>query len=388
MNSEETYDFLSISKTDKVILSCAGLYPRSPRHSIFCRIRQVTVVSLIVLVAVPITVFGIQNISNTMKLTQALFISLSILVSEVKIINFIVNLDKLVLFKKYLSSDIFHDKAWMNIKRMKRDMEDINKVRMFYRFMILIGLVTLFLEPFFDKSEENRLPFESWIPWDISDFKNYVLTYLGQTSCTIIAVATTATIDILFATMCSIACTEIRVLKYNLENLDYSALDLLVKNELRRNIILYDEILNATEAIEKLFSYGILGQFFSSIIVICFTLLHLISPSTGEESDPLARYSYLTSCGTYLMCVMTEVSIYCIYGQAVLTESSDINQATYLSNWYVSNIPARKDLIMLRERAKKPIILTAGGLFPLTLETLVKIFKTSYSFLAVLRQRS
>nr|QXE93268.1 odorant receptor 42 [Eucryptorrhynchus brandti] len=145
---------------------------------------------------------------------------------------------------------------------------------------------------------------------------------------------------------------------------------------------------SASEAIEKLFSYGVLGQFFSSIIVICFTLFHLISPSMDEESDPLARYSYLTSCLAYLMCMLAEVSIYCIYGQGVLTESSDINQATYLSNWYVSNIHAKKDLIMLRERAKRPIILTAGGLFPLTLETLVKIFKTSYSFLAVLRQRN
>nr|QXE93256.1 odorant receptor 30 [Eucryptorrhynchus brandti] len=391
MNSKETYDFLSISKTEKVILSCAGLYPSSPRNSIFCRIRQIITLSVIVLVVVPITVFGIQNISNTMKSTQAFFISLSIVASIVKIINFIINLDKLVLFKKYLSSDIFHDKAWINIKRMKRDMEDISKVSKFYGLMITTGLIALFMEPFFDKSDENsyfRLPFESWIPWDISDFRNYMLTYLAQTSFATTAAVTTAAIDSLFATMCSIVCTEIRVLKYNLGNLDYFAPDLLVRNELRRNIILYEEILNASEAIEKLFSYGVLGQFFSSIIVICFTLFHLISPSMDEESDPLARYSYLTSCLAYLMCMLAEVSIYCIYGQGVLTESSDINQATYLSNWYVSNIHAKKDLIMLRERAKRPIILTAGGLFPLTLETLVKIFKTSYSFLAVLRQRN
>ncbi|XP_064212237.1 putative odorant receptor 85d [Tribolium castaneum] len=129
--------------------------------------------------------------------------------------------------------------------------------------------------------------------------------------------------------------------------------------------------------VEKTFSKGIFIQFFASVIVICFAgFLIIITPVLSMQ------FLYLT---LYFMCMISQVAIYCWYGHYVMTTSDEIGQDFYMSNWYESDVAFRKDIIIFMERVKKPVTFTAGNFITLSLVTLTRILRSSYSYVAVLQ---
>ncbi|XP_060519168.1 odorant receptor Or1 isoform X2 [Cylas formicarius] len=161
-------------------------------------------------------------------------------------------------------------------------------------------------------------------------------------------------------------------------NLDYSLPPGIVRRQLKRNALFHLEILKVANLTERFFTYGILVQFLSSIFVICFTGFQMmLIPTLSSDFFHFV---------VYLACMLSQVAIFCCYGHFVTNESSDIGEAIYLSNWYMSDLSVRKDLLIVMENTKKPILLTAGKFLPLVMSTLTAILRSSYSFLAVLQQ--
>ncbi|CAH2010046.1 unnamed protein product [Acanthoscelides obtectus] len=82
-----------------------------------------------------------------------------------------------------------------------------------------------------------------------------------------------------------------------------------------------------------------------------------------------------------------QIYFYCWYGQDIVLKSIEISVSYYLTNWYnaySSNV--RTYLFLFMERSKRPLVLRAGGVFPLTLSTLMSILRSSYSYMAVLQR--
>ncbi|KAL1497439.1 hypothetical protein ABEB36_008413 [Hypothenemus hampei] len=133
---------------------------------------------------------------------------------------------------------------------------------------------------------------------------------------------------------------------------------------------------------ESIFAFGIFGQFFFSTIGICFVAMYLILPMNTENDTTFVQY--LT--GAYALIYMfLDITLYCIFGHLVISESLSVSSAIYSSNWYDIHPMLRKDLIVFRESARIPATLTVGKLFPLTFETLIKLLRITYSFFACLK---
>ncbi|KAJ8943466.1 hypothetical protein NQ314_009748, partial [Rhamnusium bicolor] len=64
--------------------------------------------------------------------------------------------------------------------------------------------------------------------------------------------------------------------------------------------------------------------------------------------------------------------------------SNTVTTAIYMSEWYNFDQKSKKALITLMERAKRPMMVTAGKILDLSLETFTMIIRRSYSLLAVL----
>ncbi|XP_050302653.1 odorant receptor 94a-like [Anthonomus grandis grandis] len=88
---------------------------------------------------------------------------------------------------------------------------------------------------------------------------------------------------------------------------------------------------------------------------------------------------------TYGVNMLSELGLYCWYGNMILFESSEIMISSYLSNWYERSRPVKKILFMLMERAKKPMRIKGGNYIALNYVTFVMIIKYSYSYFALLR---
>ncbi|CAH2010041.1 unnamed protein product [Acanthoscelides obtectus] len=88
----------------------------------------------------------------------------------------------------------------------------------------------------------------------------------------------------------------------------------------------------------------------------------------------------LVQCGTSGLAI-------CFVGFQLMVTSIEISISYYLTDWYnacSSNV--RNHLFLIMERTKRPLELRAGGVFPLTLSTLMSILRSSYSYMAVLQR--
>jgi hypothetical protein len=54
-------------------------------------------------------------------------------------------------------------------------------------------------------------------------------------------------------------------------------------------------------------------------------------------------------------------------------QSNNLASAVYMGKWYEYDIKSRKALIILMERSKKPIIITAGKMLDLSLVTFTTV---------------
>ncbi|CAH1374448.1 unnamed protein product [Tenebrio molitor] len=66
---------------------------------------------------------------------------------------------------------------------------------------------------------------------------------------------------------------------------------------------------------------------------------------------------------------------------------NSLTSAIYMSKWYDYTPQSKKALLILMERCKRPINITAGKVLEVSLETFILILKRSYSLLAVLKSQ-
>ncbi|RZC41685.1 7tm 6 domain containing protein, partial [Asbolus verrucosus] len=67
--------------------------------------------------------------------------------------------------------------------------------------------------------------------------------------------------------------------------------------------------------------------------------------------------------------------------------SNTLTTSIYMGNWYEYDTKSKKVLLILMERSKVPMKVTAGKLLDLSLETFTTVLKRSYSLLAVLKNQ-
>ncbi|VVC98469.1 unnamed protein product [Leptidea sinapis] len=88
----------------------------------------------------------------------------------------------------------------------------------------------------------------------------------------------------------------------------------------------------------------------------------------------------------FIFCILTELFLYCYFGNELTVESDQLAGAAYAMRWEDTSLPFRRSLLLLMLRARRPLRPAAGRVLPLSLETFLKILKSSYTFYAVLRQ--
>ncbi|XP_018047691.1 PREDICTED: odorant receptor 4-like [Atta colombica] len=86
---------------------------------------------------------------------------------------------------------------------------------------------------------------------------------------------------------------------------------------------------------------------------------------------------------TYLAIIM-EVFVLCFAGEYLNFKSKSIANAVYESLWYDLLINQKRTLTFIIMRSQKQVIITAGRITSLSLETFTSILKASASYVSVL----
>ncbi|KYN05951.1 hypothetical protein ALC62_03125 [Cyphomyrmex costatus] len=73
--------------------------------------------------------------------------------------------------------------------------------------------------------------------------------------------------------------------------------------------------------------------------------------------------------------------LYCALGEFLVAQCNKIYYAAYINKWYKMNPKVTQDLLILMIRGSKPVYLTAGKVFPVTMATFCSV---SYQYLTVI----
>ncbi|XP_011060924.1 PREDICTED: odorant receptor 43a-like [Acromyrmex echinatior] len=147
-------------------------------------------------------------------------------------------------------------------------------------------------------------------------------------------------------------------------------------------------------------SYTAVDSFLGLLILhICGQIenLHLRLLNLGKDSNFKAVLKYnIVNRGGHLsilqlvwytsatICVLMHMCLYCAVGELLVSQSEKIHRATYEYVWYTLEPKAARNLTLIMLRTKKPLNITAGKTFPMTMSTFCNLLKTSAGYVSVL----
>ncbi|XP_045447032.1 uncharacterized protein LOC123655256 [Melitaea cinxia] len=139
-------------------------------------------------------------------------------------------------------------------------------------------------------------------------------------------------------------------------------------------------ILDNTAELKQSLSVPMLGQLAASTMLIC-----CVSYQATRAAGPNNVKFFMSLL--YLMYNLFELFIFCKWCDEIKLQSENIGNSVYCSGWErgltaTPGVGAR--LLLVATRARRPLVLTAGGLFDLSLASYTTMVKTSYSALTVL----
>nr|ARO76416.1 odorant receptor 10 [Conogethes punctiferalis] len=182
------------------------------------------------------------------------------------------------------------------------------------------------------------------------------------------------------------AITQFRVLNWKLTNLNFSSLDeelvtmvdkeVLFVEKLKKCLVHYDLLLKYCNIIQDVTSYSIFAQFGTAAVTLCVSMCTFLRPMTNND--------FMTSV-TYMTSMAIEVFLPAYYGAELTHESEKIVMAAYSSDWIPRWKSFKRSLLLVMERAKRPVVITGLKMFTLSLETFAAIIKMAYSIFTLLK---
>ncbi|KAJ9590602.1 hypothetical protein L9F63_016372 [Diploptera punctata] len=118
--------------------------------------------------------------------------------------------------------------------------------------------------------------------------------------------------------------------------------------------------------------------FMSAQVMMCVMAFQMVL-TWGEQNNFLKFFFGL-------LCVMAGPFFFCWQGNVLIDQSLKTQQAVYGCEWYERNSDFKKMTHIVITRAQRPIRLTAGTLYPLSLESFAKMLNSVYYYFAVLKQ--
>ncbi|XP_060801757.1 odorant receptor 13a-like [Amyelois transitella] len=152
------------------------------------------------------------------------------------------------------------------------------------------------------------------------------------------------------------------------------------KQRLRGLVEQHKLLLRLSLKLRESLSGPMLGQLAASGILICFVGYQTVTTGTENVTKCLMSLLFLgyNLFGFYIVCRWSE---------EIKTQSGSISTAVYCSKWetgFAIITTVKSSLIMVIARAQKPVIMTAGGMYDLSLTSYSSLVRTSYSALTVL----
>ncbi|XP_030757557.1 odorant receptor 22b-like [Sitophilus oryzae] len=166
------------------------------------------------------------------------------------------------------------------------------------------------------------------------------------------------------------------------KNLSPEDCEKLKNNYIYKDICLcvdrYNLVKEFVNDIEDTFSIPLFWQFGASVFVICLGYLQFFFVE-------LWSFNFFTIV-SFVVTMSWEVFLYCYFGSILYNESASLITDIYVTDWLNLDIKCQKALVTIMENGKRPLIIRAGKIIDISLDTFATILKRAYSVMAVVNK--
>ncbi|XP_046492206.1 odorant receptor Or2-like isoform X1 [Neodiprion pinetum] len=284
----------------------------------------------------------------------------------------------------------------------QRKSKFINTFLWLFMFMIIVYMVTwpMIYMIIVGDYDSRILPIPVQYPFSLNSTENYAAVYLSDAMTEFLVTTHSLAFDSLFVAYIFFALARLKILRHSIEQLPLTAqrkLMILVKNrddfivtpvtrktlemifqdELKKCIQEHQRIITFCKTVDSLLSPVLFGVFITYSMIICLLLFHLLM--TGMSTD-------LLQPGQILMFSLLTLFRYYWCGDELTNEGLKIGESVLGINWYDFGKSNAKTIISMVLRSQKPIYLTVGKFYMVTLETYLSLLSSAYSYFALMKQ--
>ncbi|XP_043268856.1 odorant receptor 22c-like [Venturia canescens] len=141
----------------------------------------------------------------------------------------------------------------------------------------------------------------------------------------------------------------------------------------------HSHLVDLVDKLENTFHLIILAQLLMSALLICIMGVQVIIALKTDDAFTGIKASIVLSS------LMSQLFLYSYGGDYLTSQNEKLGYAVYENSWFNLTPKTVKDLIFMMMRAGKPIRVTAGKFFIMTLGTFMDILKISVSYMSFLR---
>ncbi|XP_011861191.1 PREDICTED: odorant receptor 43a-like [Vollenhovia emeryi] len=227
-------------------------------------------------------------------------------------------------------------------------------------------------------TDQGRLmPLQSYYIYDVTKSPQYELTFISQAIYSAIGIMSYTGIDNFLGLLIFHICGQLDILKNRLIRFDKYIDSDMLKNCVTEHV----RLIRAIAVIEDTYNITLLVLFVYFSILFAFLSFCIINLVSDGNKVSLI----------YLICLMSiifnlfgHMCLYCALGEFLMAQCNEIYYAAYNNQWYSMNLKIVQDLLLFMTRGSKPIYLTAGKMFPLTMATFCSLVKTSGGYISIL----
>nr|UTN00935.1 odorant receptor [Semanotus bifasciatus] len=246
-----------------------------------------------------------------------------------------------------------------------------------------------------EKQLPDRLPFFSWMPFRYDTPETHLLALVYQATPLVSYSFSVIGMDFLFGNIMNCIALNLTIIQQafltirervaarvkgpltsgdGLSNSD--ELQMEMNKEMKKIVQHLQVVYSVCDKLEDAHTYLTLAQTLSQLLILCASFyLTSMTPISNQ----------LIIEGIYMFMVISPIMFYCYFGEEVTKKGGEIPLAIWQSDWLGATKAYKTSMLLTMARAQKPVHLTTGKFAPLTLATLVSIFKAAYSFCTFLK---
>ncbi|KAF3054549.1 Odorant receptor 017 [Nylanderia fulva] len=367
---------MRVLKFTLLICAIAGCWQPSSWTSLFKHIIYKTYAMFLV---TALCIFSLSqfmniifNVENSDEFTDSLYMMLTVFVAGYKQVYMWTDRKKVMVVINVLTEKPFAICETHEAVIQKKFEKIVENSTLRYLIIVMMAIISVVLTSFLTVFKKRNLTYKAWFPFDYSSPAIYFFVYVHQ----LIGMATSGIVNVACeSVICGLLlyiCCQLEILEYRLTKITHN------QRMLHDCIRHHNQIFKYACTVNNMFSKIIALQFAVSMLVICSNLFRLATTSS---------YVIFVSLMVYTGAILTQIFIYCWFGNEVKTKSLNLANNIYNKvEWPTLSNSCKRDFLLIMRRSTIPIEFNSMYILTLNLDSFVALLKMSYSAFNLLHQ--